>query len=165
MQGSKRNDCSMGNDQMTAPSNSGGYKRNTEVRLTHRWREMDSNHRYPEINHRFETDFCRFHDGSVSERAAKGFTSFATGDRHFESGSLQRRVSNEQFLTLGVVWPVDTFEVVEVTQLHTGLWRQILIPQRETVNRGAGDVADEENIAGPEGHCAGRLERTRRARR
>ena len=53
---------------------------------------MDSNHRYRKISHRFETDFCRLHDGS---RSRKGFTSFATGDRQFEFTSLQRRVSCE----------------------------------------------------------------------
>jgi hypothetical protein len=58
------------------------------------WREMDSNHRYRKISHRFETDFCRLHlhDGS---RSRKGFTSFATGDRQFEFTSLQRGVSCE----------------------------------------------------------------------
>jgi hypothetical protein len=44
------------------------------------------------ISYRFEADFCRLHDAS---RSRKGFTSFATGDRQFESISLQRRVHCE----------------------------------------------------------------------
>ena len=63
------------------------HRRGPQSLLTHRWREVDSNHRYRKISHRFETDFCHLHDGSHSR---KGFTSFATGDRQFESTSLQR---------------------------------------------------------------------------
>jgi hypothetical protein len=70
-------------------------------RLTLRWREMDSNHRYWKISHRFETDFCRLHDGS---RSRKGFTSFATGDRQFESTSLQRGVRREPHSSREKAW-------------------------------------------------------------
>jgi hypothetical protein len=60
---------------------------------------------------------------------------------------------------------IDAFEVVEVAELHLCLRRQVLFPEREGVNRGAGDVADEEDVVGPEGKHAGRLERSGRAHR
>jgi hypothetical protein len=43
-------------------------RRNTEVRLTHRWREMDSNHQYLEDKRRFvqRLRLCRVFDESLA---------------------------------------------------------------------------------------------------
>src|SRR6516165_11042004 len=47
-------------------------------------------------------------------------------------------------------------EIVKVAEFHAGLRRQVLVPQYEGMDGGASDVADEEDIAWPEGHRAGR---------
>ena len=64
----------------------------TGSRRTHRWREMDSNHRYRIRNNPF------WLPRSVPQFAFRNKNRlFRAGDRWFESISLQRRVSNELY--------------------------------------------------------------------
>jgi hypothetical protein len=55
---------------------------------------------------------------------------------------------------------ITPFKVVKITKLHVGLRCQILLPKREGVNRGGGDVAHEKDIVGAERENTCRSERT-----
>ena len=83
----------------------GAVFRGTESLLTHRWREPDSNHQFRE--RRPASSSCRFTFAPTSPFAGSSRGDMSpsrtlggvTRYRWFESGSLQRRVSNELF------WP------------------------------------------------------------
>ena len=67
------------------------------------------------ISYRFETDFCHLRDGSGSRR---GFVSFATGNRWFESSPLQRGIRCE--LDLGEGGSAD--EIAAAIPIPARLW-------------------------------------------